>query len=166
MEINKTFCDETADLKTNVESQFLILGERLKKIRDEKLYDGYWHDFEEYVNDAMSMSKANSSKLINIYEKFSLAYHISEKRLAKLGKDKLQEILPMVHDAETAAFWIDKAENMKRRDDLRREIAEFKTGIPAVECGHANVYTLKVCRLCKSRWVEDNESLSNLPGDV
>ncbi len=144
------FCKETAILKGTIESAFLSLGERLRRIRMERLYQGQWSSFEEYCLD-MKMPESTASKLISIYEKFIVNFGIEpELLLAAGGWSSVAEIVPVVHSKEEALYWIDKA-TVLSRPDLRIEVRIARTGIPPEKCSHLNSYTLKICRDCGNK---------------
>lgn len=153
-EKDRQYCEETAKLKYSIEGAFLTLGERLKTVRDERLFAHEWETFEDFLNDAMGMSKSTASKFINVFEKFVLEYKIPTERLLTVGQDKLKEILPLVTDEQSAEDWLTKAETMTFRDDLRREMREAKTGIDPMKCKHEDKYTINICNICKNKWRE------------
>lgn len=159
IESHKLYCDQTAELKTNIEEAFITLGERLLQIRNEKIFEPHYDSFEDFVNEAMNMSLSSASKLINIFDKFILSYGMSKQELILVGQDRLKEILPAVHDQASAEEWVLKAKTLRFRDDLRKEVSAHRHGtdVPLSEsCEHTEAYTLKVCRACNERWALPN----------
>lgn len=69
---------------------FLLMAQRLKKIRDEKLYeiDGYNH-FKQFIENEMPIAKRTSYDYINIIEYFGV-------RLVALGDVQYSKLLPIV----------------------------------------------------------------------
>jgi hypothetical protein len=149
---NKEFCAETVRLKEEMESNFLSLGLRLMRIRDERMFEPEHENFEDFLNDDLNMSKATASKLIAIYHKFVVLYEIPEKTLKQAGQDKLKEILPVVKDKESALEWVEKAIILRWRDSIRKEVSHHRRHTDPLKCEHINTYQLVVCRDCKERW--------------
>lgn len=154
---NLSYCEGTLELKRSIEYKFLELGERLKKISNERLYEPQWTSFGEYVGE-MKMSESTASKLINIYQKFIVDYGISRERLLVSGDwSVLAEVLPIVRDKESAEEALHMCKELSRQD-IRKYIKEQKTGIDMRDCVH-DFYTLQICRTCgeKVRLLDDNE---------
>jgi hypothetical protein len=146
---NLNFCHDTLELKGTIENSFLVLGERLLKIRTERLYEPQWQAFDEYVNE-MKMSEASANKLISIYQKFILEYKIPSNLLTLAGGwAVVAEILPVV-TKDTVKDWLNKATVLSRQD-LRKEVKEARTGIDMSKCEHKNFYTIRCCRDCGDR---------------
>lgn len=146
-EIDYQYCSKTLELKDMIERSYLVLGERLMKIRDGELFRGQWETFEAFVND-MKMSKATASKIINIYQRFVVEYGISPERILGAGGwSVVAEALPLIRTKSDAEGWLHSMEHLSR-DDVRREIREKRTGISQIKCNHDNSYTIKVCRDC------------------
>lgn len=145
--LNLDYCNSTLDLKKNIESSFLELGERLLKIRNEQTYRPQWDSFPEFVWE-MRWSESQASKLINIYQKFVLEYSFpTPKLLAAGGWSVLAEILPMIKSKVDAVRWLDIA-TTKARHDLRADMKEEKTGVLQPECPHGDTYELRICNAC------------------
>jgi hypothetical protein len=141
------FCEDTAKLKKDIEVGFLKLGERLQKIRDERMFEGRWDSFEEYL-DYATISPGTASKLINIYQRFFLEWEIDAEKLVEAGGwSVVATLLPICKSKKDAKDWLSKA-NILSRSDLEKDIKEFRTGKPMSECLHSDSYILKVCRTC------------------
>lgn len=151
MELQKLdYCNETTKLKQTIETSFLTLGERLKRIRDERLYEGQWGTFEMYLMDA-KISPATASKLINIYQKFFIEWQIKADKLVEAGGwSVVATLLPFCRTKEQAEEWMDKAFVLSR-PDLEKEITEFRTGKDMSKCEHEDSYVIRVCRSCHFR---------------
>lgn len=147
---NLEYVEETKGLKEAIEGRFIELGKRLKRIRDERLFEPQYHSFDEWLPE-MKMSQPTISKLINIYDRFVTEYGISEQQLLKAGGwTVIAEILPVSKTKEDAKEWIEKAENLTRTD-LRAEIKEHKTGKKEKkrkDCEHRKAYDQRVCPSC------------------
>jgi hypothetical protein len=145
------YCNDVIDLKKQIEVTFLSLGERLEKIRDEKLYSPQWETFELFLMDA-DISPATASKLINIYQRFHKRLGFTVEQLAAAGGwSKLAPLLPVVTTREEGEDWILNRLPVLSRQDAEKEIAEFKTGISMADCEHHNSYIIRVCRDCHDR---------------
>lgn len=141
------YCEDTLKLKDVIENSFLMLGERLKKIKDEDMFKPQWDSWDEYLEE-MKMSQATASKLINIYSKFVLEYGISTDILLESGGwSTLAELLPYAKSKEDANELIHEAGILTRKD-LRVKLNERKSGIAQEECLH-EFYELRICRKCQ-----------------
>lgn len=151
------FCEETITKKHLFEVAWLELCARVKEIRDNKLYEGRWDSFEDFLIDPqMGLDKSVASRMITIHEKFILEYKISPARIANIGGwSKAAEILGVVKDKKSAEEWIDKATSLSK-SDLRKEIKESQTGIKMSDCKHKDFYLVKICRKCGDRIEEHN----------
>lgn len=140
-------CQTTLDLKDKIENSFLILGESLWKIREERMWEGQWTSFGEFLME-MKMSEPTASKLINIWAKFVMEFGINPFLVVEAGGwGNVAEILPVVKDKLSAEEWLGKAKVLTR-EDLRTEIRIAKGGTPPEDCSHGDSYTIKVCRTC------------------
>lgn len=143
------YCQETLRLHESLQIAFIDLGQRLMIIRDERLYEQEYGDFDDFLIE-MKMSSGTASKLINIYQIFVQKYKISLKRIAKAGGwSILAECLPMIRSREDAEDWLTKAELMTQTD-FRRTYKEAKTGVSMTECKHDWIH-LRICKCCGLR---------------
>lgn len=164
------YCNETLELKTNIERGFLILGERLYKIRSEKLYSPQWSSFNEYLEEFGNMSPGTASKLITIYLRFVKDFEIDESRLLQAkGWTNLAKIAAISNTKEEAEEWMNKAITLSSRD-LDREIHEHIHGTDMLKCEHRNKDTMMfhVCSDCGDRWTMPIavEDAVNITGSV
>lgn len=144
------YCEETIKLKTGIEASFLALGERLKRIKEEVLFEDQWSDFGAFLAE-MKLSESTASRLIGIYETFVLKYQIAPAQIAQAGGwTVIADILPVVNSKKDAKYWLDQATTLTRTD-LRRELMEIKKGRLMSECKHKNTFTLRVCVDCGLR---------------
>lgn len=77
-----------------IQYNFMLLANRLKKIRDKKLYkqDGY-NTFKEFINNELNITKQTVYKYIDIYQNFGVA----SKRLDKnIQYTKLHPIISLL----------------------------------------------------------------------
>ncbi len=157
-EIAYNYCTKTGELKDKIEETFLLLGERLLKIRQEELYKGQWDSFEEYL-ESIHLNKSVASRLICVFEKFVVEYGINPDRILEAGGwSDCYQIAILSENKEDAEDWLNKAKVLNSTD-LRREITEFRTGKPMKDCKHPNRYLLSVCPTCglKEKIIKGNE---------
>lgn len=149
--VHYEYIEKTIALKENIERGFLEFGKRLKRIRDERMYEPQYDSFDDFIPE-LKMSKGTVSKLINIYEKFVVQYKISTVLLLEAGGwTVVAELLPVVRNKTEAKAWLEKAKVL-HRPDLRLELKEHKTGIDQATCKHTkDFYTLRICRVCGFR---------------
>lgn len=143
---NHRFCLETMDFKQRIEIDFLQLGERLYRIREGRIYEPFWSDFDEFLME-MKISDSTASRLIGIWHKFVFQFKIATSQIAKAGGwSVVAEIMPACEDKRLAVHWLAKAQNLSVTD-LRRELRESKSGIDMRDCDH-DFYLLRCCRKC------------------
>lgn len=145
---NHQYCVDTLVFKENLESGFLSLAKRLKKIRDENLFEPQWQSFGEYLNE-LKLTESKVSKLISVYELFVLDYDIEEKKLLEAGGwSNLYELTGVVHSKEEAESWIDRRINAFE-PHFREEIRMARKGLPD---DHIHTfYEIKICKDCGHR---------------
>lgn len=148
------YCQETLRLKKNAETLFLAIGERLHQIRMRELYKPFWSSFEEYCME-FKWEGSTASRLINIYKKFVLEYHIAPAELVATGGwTVLAEVLPVVKNKEDAVKWVRATQELSRAD-VRREIATAKRALPEdLRCRHpeSKATYIRICECgCKEQ---------------
>jgi len=155
----KEYCDGTVKIEEGARLLFLMMGERLHKIKNEKLYEPYWDSWATFTMEFKELSGPSISKLIKVYEKFVLEYGFENDRLQKIGWTKLYQITRHVESKEDAEKWLDLGEAQSRQD-LNKTLIEAETGTEMTECGHKNTYVIRVCEDCgdKERVYDDEES--------
>lgn len=157
MDIQKyDYCNDTIKLKENIEQSFLFLGERLKKIRDEDLYKDGWASFEDYL-DELDMNKSVASKLITVYETFSVKFPTPPQELiTPKGWTNLYEIATVIKTYDDYTKWLSDWQVL-RSSDLRIKVREAKSGVLQEQCKHEDSYLLRICRTCNARYQEYEE---------
>lgn len=156
---NYQFCQDTIQLKEDIEGHFLELGHRLYKINNDRLYESGYESFDEYCLE-LKMSRGTISKLINIYSLFILKYEFDNKQLAGVGGwTVIAEVLPLIKTKKDASYWLEKASLFSRRD-LRIAITESKTGIDQYKCKHNDSFSINICNKCgyKTRLYEKEQT--------
>jgi len=92
---NHKFLQETVELKSTIEQSFLALAERLYKIRGERLWDGEYDTFDEFLTE-LDLSAATCSKLCSIYEHWILKAGVKVEALGKCAWSSLYEAIPLL----------------------------------------------------------------------
>lgn len=142
------FCQETIELKKTIESGFIVLGERLAKIKAAEMWQSQWASFPEYLNE-MNINESTASKMISVYKTYVEKYQIDEAVLTSTGWDKLYGARELVEGKtrEEAVDIVNKISLLKR-DDTRELIREARNGV----CQHDwyEVH-LRVCKECGKR---------------
>ena len=150
-ETTNKYLEATLALREELEGGFLILAERLKKIRDERLWAVSYGTFEEFLRE-MRISAPTASKLIGVYEKFVVLGGIDPKELIKQGWTNLSIFLPLISSKKEAEEIFDKVAPLDRTDAMRT-YQELKTGKSMADCDH-DFYKLEVCKKCGVKHTE------------
>lgn len=143
------------ELKRNASRTFIYLGQLLKTVRDEKLWAGQWESFDNpdkhnFISEMDLGGKSTANAMIIVYEKFVEQYGIDEKVLLEAQPWKLALVAPNVSSKDEAQYWAEQATHLSV-SDLKKTIAEKKSGIAPESCDHDDSYTIRVCRTCLSR---------------
>lgn len=151
MEIeNKNYLKETITIAKRIESAFLELAARLKNIRDNRLYDGEYQNFAEFLWE-IKIAEGTASKLIKVYETFILKFKMKTDKLSAVGWSSLYQIANNIETKEEAEEWVDKAV-LLTRDHLVENLKEKTKGVSA--CQHQDTYVLRICKSCGFRQKE------------
>lgn len=144
---NLKYCNDTLDLKKEIEGNFIYLAERLHTIKQHNLFEPQWSSFLEFCFE-MRISQNMANKLMQIYEVFILGYGFKPEEITTVGGwGTLQEILPMVKTKKDAVHWMKEA-SILTVSDLRKNIREERTGIDMAKCKHSNSYVVRICKDC------------------
>lgn len=142
------YCQQTLQLKRGLESGFIVLAERLSRIKAEQMWQNQWASFSEYLAE-MKITDATASKLIAVHKLYVEKYKINEKLLVEANWSTLYEMRGLVVDKpKTEVEKIIKDFTVLKRDDAREVLREAKNGV----CHHDwyEVH-LKVCHTCNKR---------------
>lgn len=156
IQIALEYCTDTLTLKDKIEESFLLLGQRLKKIRDEELYKGQYETFPNFLEE-LKVSESVASRLISVYQRFMVEYGLSQEKVLRVGWSDAYQIMKATDNKEEAEEWVEKGQVLSS-GDLRKELTEKRTGKDMRTCEH-EFYTLRVCRKCqtKEKVFDDNE---------
>ncbi len=117
-----------ANLKQNMEENFVQLGQLLSDIRRTKLFKfkGY-KTFKEFVENEFNMSGSFAAKIISNFDLFIRELDVDEHSAKEIGLDKLNMIKPLVKQSEfnEKQDWIKKAQELPTTE-LREEIKEIR----------------------------------------
>ena len=145
-------------LHENIARSFLYVGQLLKTVRDEKLWNGQWESFDNpekhnFISE-IGYKKSHANALILVYDKFVEQYGIPEETLIRAEWSKLALVAPRVNSREEAEYWANEAANLSS-SDLKKTVAEKDTGIASESCSHEDSYTVRYCRTCKTKTVDN-----------
>jgi len=151
-----TIHQEIIQLKNVVGGAFIVMGQRLKEIKEKELFhflgDGGYDTFESYLGSPeLQFDRRKAYYLIQIYSTFCENLNIKQEDISGIYWTTLRQILPIVNK-ENHQEWIEKARTLSRTD-LDLEIREFKTGISSSECKHEEweEITYWRCKNCGER---------------
>ncbi len=120
--------EAVANLKQNMEENFVQLGQLLFDIRKTKLFKfkGY-KTFREFVENEFNMSGSFAAKIISNFDLFIRELDVDEHSAKEIGLDKLNMIKPLVKQSEfnDKQEWIKKAQELPTTE-LREEIKETR----------------------------------------
>lgn len=142
------YCQETIELKRGLESGFIVLAERLSKIKQEQMWEGQWFSFSEYLAE-MRITDATASKLIAVHKLYVEKYKIDESLLIETNWSTLYEMRELVGEKPKAeVIQIIKDFSILKRDDAREALREAKNGV----CIHDWIEIhLRSCTKCAKR---------------
>lgn len=143
------YCQETINLKKTIESGFIVLGERLSKIKESELWNSQWSSFPEYL-DEMNINESTASKMISVHKLYVERFAIDEAVLVDVGYDKLYTVKDLVEVAKDkkSAEEIVRQVSILKRDDTREMMREHRNGI----CEHDwHELHLRTCRICNKK---------------
>lgn len=117
-----------ANLKEQLEENFISLGQLLSEIKRSKLFlfKGY-EKFKDFVEAEYQLSGSLAGRLVSTFDLFIEEMDIDETEIKEIGFDRLQMIKPMMQKADWKIRdeWVHKAEEMPTKE-LREHIKELK----------------------------------------
>lgn len=145
------YCKKTLEMEEGARMLYLLLGERLANIREERLYEPFWADWGTFCMEFKDLSPASISKIIKVYQLFVVKLGYSPEKLAKAGGwTKLYAISLHIKTKKDAEKWLALGESQSRQD-LGKHLVEAKSGISMSDCKHKNTYVIRVCEDCGNR---------------
>lgn len=147
---NLEYCNKALDIKGEIESSFLTLGEYLYNIKEHNLFFPQWDSFLEFCFE-LKISSNMVNKLIQIHKTLILGYGLTQNDVLQAGGwSAVQEVLPFISSKQDAIKWLKDAGTLTR-SDLRKSITEMKTGVDMKNCKHKTFYIVKICNDCGER---------------
>lgn len=120
------FVRETIELVQSIETRFLELGARLYKIREERLWEGSYHSFNEFLCD-LRLTPGNASILASVHKNYVLDGGIEPQKLAGVSYSNLYEAIPLI-EKEGVEAAASKAITLTR-SEIKEEVQEKKLGV-------------------------------------
>jgi len=122
---NNQFVRSTIELVKAIETRFLELGARLYKIREERLWEGSYDTFNDFLEE-INLSKGNASILSSVHENYVLDGHVEIENLAGIPYSRLYEAIPLI-EKEGVTSALVKATTLTRAE-IKDEVREQKLG--------------------------------------
>jgi len=149
MELEKanSYLQKTVELKSNIERSFLLLGERLKRIRDEKIYLPAYEAFWCFTEEQLKMSESTASRLISVYQKFILDWKVSPEKVIDIGGwNEAYLICKQAKNKDEAEELLEKYALMPP-SEIRKEVASLKVGEHKHDWYELHIRQCRVCGL-------------------
>lgn len=151
------FCLETMDLRNKLGLGMIEYSKRLSTIYRQRLWEGKWDSWEEYLFD-IKEDPSVASRLRRLYELMIEEHGFPPERVVKAGGwSRLAEVLPMLKEKQSAEKWLGLCERAMTKTDIRRDYHEHKHGTDMLSCRHENSYLLRICEDCGIRVREFEE---------
>jgi len=119
------FVRETVELVKSIETRFLELGARLYKIREERLWEGSYYSFNEFLCD-LKLTPGNASILASVHKNYILDGGMEVENLAGISYSNLYEAIPLIEKEGVTSAAV-KAETLTRAE-IKEEVQEKKLG--------------------------------------
>lgn len=134
------FVRETIDLVKSIETRFLELGARLYKIKEEKLWEGTYDSYYEFL-DAAHVNPSMATMLTKVHQFYVVEGKKQPEQLKSIGYSTLYAGIPLIekHGIEKTVVMASTL--------TRQEIIEESRDM--VKCDHKEVIT--ICSKCKKR---------------
>lgn len=141
--IQTNFIQETKQLVKRIETQFFELGARLYKIKEEKLWDGIYDNYTEFLDDA-KINPSLASMLTAIHRTYVIENNVAQDSLAGIGYSNLYEAIPLV-ESDGIEGTLAKVRTLTR-SEIKDEVREEKHGEHQHELGPER---WAMCQICK-----------------
>lgn len=146
---SRNYLQETIKLKNSIEGAYIDLGSRLKKIRDERLFEGQYDSFGEFLNE-IDMSEGTASRIISVISFYFEKHGVKREKLSQAGWSNLYSLMKLT-DENTPKKRVEEVVEkaiVLRREDIQEEIRDHKHP----ECRHEwRELHLKICLKCNKR---------------
>ena len=148
------YCQETIAIKSHIENSYLVLCQRLHKIKSERLYEGSYTSWVLFLEE-MKIDKFTAERMVKIYDTFVLKYAISPAKIEGAGGwSVVAELLPISNSKEEAEEALEYATGALKKD-VRIYVHQKRHGVSTDKlCTHTDTYLVRICRDCGDRWEE------------
>ena len=119
------FVRETIDLVKSIETRFLELGARLYKIKEEKLWEGTYDSYYEFL-DAAHVNPSMATMLTKVHQFYVVEGKRTEEQLKSIGYSNLYQAIPLI-ERDGVEMAVVKAETLTR-SEIIDEVKEKKHG--------------------------------------
>lgn len=136
------YLKETIGLASAIAQSYLVLAERLKKIRDERLWEQGYTSFPEYLLE-LKISEANVSKMISVFEHYVVGLGIKREAVAMQPFSTMYLARKFLDTKEKADEFLADTNGLTRKD-VEAKIKD----IEHPDCPHSETYTVEICRGC------------------
>lgn len=119
------FVRETIDLVKSIETRFLELGARLYKIKEEKLWEGSYDSFYEFL-DAAHVNPSMATMLTKVHQFYVVEGKQKPEQLKSIGYSNLYQAIPLI-ERDGIEGAVVKAETLTR-SEIIDEVKEKKHG--------------------------------------
>jgi hypothetical protein len=143
---NNAYLEVTIAFREKLDEGFIVLGERLRKIRNERMYADEYDSFPDFLRE-LRLSESTASKLIAVYEKFVVLGGIPIEELGRQAWTNRAIFLPVISTKKDAVAIYNQVAPLDRTDAMR-VYEEMKRGVDMGTCPHAETRTLIVCCTC------------------
>lgn len=116
---------DTIDLVRQIETRFLELGARLYRIREEKLWNGTYETYYEFL-DAAHINQAMASMLYSIHEHWIVKGKRTPEQLEGIGYSNLYKAIPLIEERGIRKA-LDAASTLTR-GEIEDEVRDQKHG--------------------------------------
>lgn len=124
--MNEEYLRTTRELVTSIQTRFLELGARLFKIREEKLWQGSFDSYVDFL-DSARIGEGQASIFASIYKNYVLDGGIDMQRLAQIGYSNLHKAIPLI-EREGVEVAVVKAQTLTR-EEIKDEVREAEHGV-------------------------------------
>lgn len=119
------FVRETIDLVKSIETRFLELGARLYKIREDRLWEGTYDSYNDFLH-VIHLTPGNASILASVHKNYVVDGGIPTESLAGISYSNLYEAIPLI-EKEGVTVAAVKAETLTRAE-IKDEVRDQKFG--------------------------------------
>ncbi len=128
--------------------KFVEGSAHLYKIQEEKLWEGKYSSFGEFVEQGCGISEAFASKLVKVYRYYHIEHGLSPRKLEAIDTEKAYMAINLNGNPEHKLL---KAQEWNRQE-LKDELASGPNG---EDCEHKVLVVKHFCKAC-SRAVDVN----------